>query len=441
MTQYIRFIDKTLPEGMEINKPTNGRTAGPYILDAPGHPITRKQVDPDALKIIDRLDREGFLACLVGGAVRDLMLGRKPKDFDIATDARPGQIKKRFPNAYIIGRRFRLVHVHCPGGKIIEVATFRRDPENVPGATNGDAPPDPAAIYGTPREDAFRRDITINALLYDAVLDAVIDYVGGLEDLKCRRIRMIGDPAERFAEDSVRLWRVVRHAARLRFTIEERTEAALRAQADLLAKASGSRMYEELNKDLAGDTLPIFDGLRRFGLLRIILGRAGRAFEEDDRRFSRLRGLFLAAEGSGSEAAAVPLVEKYALIFWCWLEDRIAALGRVDPGHFLHDEFSRLESGATIPKLVRADIVQILSIAGTMAAALRTGQMRWSLLRRSHYKQAERLFFLAVESRPAAAGESFETMFRRAFPRSTSIPPSRRRGRRRRPGSARNGGN
>ncbi len=96
------------------------------ILEAPHHPIVREAIDSDALKIMERLDRQGFLACLVGGAVRDLMLGRRPKDFDIATDARPGQIKKRFPNAYVIGRRFRLVHVHFPGDKIIEVATFRR---------------------------------------------------------------------------------------------------------------------------------------------------------------------------------------------------------------------------------------------------------------------------------------------------------------------------
>jgi len=176
------------------------------ILEAPHHAIDRAAIDSDALKIMDRLDRQGFLACLVGGAVRDLMLGRKPKDFDIATDARPGQIKKRFANAYVIGRRFRLVHVHFPGDKVIEVATFRRavPPEEEEAQAAREAvgetiePLDP---YGTPREDAFRRDITINALLYDAVLDAVIDYTGGLDDLARRRVRVIGDPATRFAED------------------------------------------------------------------------------------------------------------------------------------------------------------------------------------------------------------------------------------------------
>ncbi len=147
-----------------------------------------------------------------------MMLGKHPKDFDVVTDARPGQIKKRFRNVYVIGRRFRLAHIHFADGKIIEVSTFRSEAEPSE-ESDSEGVAEPKSVYGTPREDAFRRDITINALYYDPVTFSVIDYVGGLEDLARRKARVIGDPAERFTEDPVRIWRVIRHAARLGFDI------------------------------------------------------------------------------------------------------------------------------------------------------------------------------------------------------------------------------
>jgi len=401
---------------MKNNQAANGRRVEPIILEAPGHPITRTHIDPDALKIIDRLDRQGFMACLVGGAVRDLMLGKTPKDFDIATDARPGQIKKRFPNAYVIGRRFRLVHVHFPGGKIIEVATFRKDPRSIPAAPEDVILDSPADIYGTPREDAFRRDITINALLYDAVLDAVIDYVGGLEDLSRRRIRVIGDPVERFTEDPVRIWRVLRHAARLGFEVEPCAAAAIRSQAHLLGTASGARLYEEFNKELASETRPVVEALRSHGLLRFILGRAGEEYESDDNRFSRLCGLLEIEDRARKAGVVISHEEMYALIFWPWIEPLLLRDGRFDLHKTLHDQFQDLGAGATIPKLVKANVIQMLYIAGTMIQALRTGHMRWALQRRTHYDPAGRLYFLIVKGRLPEPGETFEAEFKQAFP-------------------------
>src|SRR6188472_3129941 len=220
----------------------------PRVIPREQHTLSRRDVDPDALKVLYRLRQGDHIAYLVGGSVRDLLLGRRPKDFDIGTSAHPYQVKKLFRNCWIIGRRFRLAHVKF-GPKTIEVATFRRlveaseltpeieaadaiaDPRGavadaVDESSNGNRPSQARLIhrdntYGTPEEDAFRRDFTVNALFYDIGTFAIIDYVGGLEDLERRLIRCIGDPSVRFIEDPVRMLRAVVLAARLQFTIDE----------------------------------------------------------------------------------------------------------------------------------------------------------------------------------------------------------------------------
>src|SRR5262249_10108905 len=188
--------------------------------------------DPDALKVLYRLRQFDHVAFLVGGSVRDLLLGRVPKDFDIGTSAHPYQVKKLFRNCWIIGRRFRLAHVRF-GPKVIEVATFRRQVQ--PGeevVQDGVPAPDPATsegahlihhdnTFGTPEEDAFRRDFTINALFYDIATFSIIDYVGGLEDLRAGIVRSIGDPDVRLREDPVRMLRAIALAARLGFAIDQ----------------------------------------------------------------------------------------------------------------------------------------------------------------------------------------------------------------------------
>jgi poly(A) polymerase len=406
----------------------------PVVLPRDAHAISRKNIDPDALKILYRLYQSGFTAYLCGGAVRDLMLGKAPKDFDIVTDARPGQIKKRFANVYVIGRRFRLAHVHFQGGKIIEVATFRRDPR--PGdIENGGEGFDPARLYGSPSEDAFRRDITINALFYDPVSFSVIDYVGGLEDMALRRVRIIGDPDCRYTEDPVRIWRVLRHAARLGFRVEEATEKAIHTHGPLLASSPGARLFEELNKDLNYETRPVIESLRGYRLLRHVLGAVGEAYEADYALFCRLLALLDLEERARREGFLLTQDETYALVFWPWAEPLCDGV-EDDPGPVIADALAKAGIQATIPRSVKADVAQILSILRSMFLALRCGRMRWSLRKRAHFAQASRLCFLIVEGKAPKEGESFESLFSRAFPASPTDSKKRRRRRpRRRPGN------
>jgi poly(A) polymerase len=251
----------------------------PRIIPRAEHPISRRDVDPDALKVLYRLRQYEYAAYLVGGSVRDLLLGRRPKDFDIGTSAHPYQVKKLFRNCWIIGRRFRLAHVKF-GTKVIEVATFRRQVaagEEV--VADGVPAPDPSTpegehlihhdnTFGTPEEDAFRRDFTINALAYDIATFSIIDYVGGLDDLHARVVRSIGDPDVRLREDPVRMIRAIALAARLDFTIEPTLRASIRTHRHEIAKSSLPRLLEEYYKILrAGSSEKAFRGLAEVGLL------------------------------------------------------------------------------------------------------------------------------------------------------------------------------
>jgi poly(A) polymerase len=246
------------------------------ILPRAEHPISRSLLSPNALKVLYRLHHAGFLAYLVGGAVRDLLLGRKPKDFDVGTNARPQQVKQLFRNARIVGRRFRIARVQF-GQEVVEVSTFRRNPEME--EPNGEETPEPLAAegeeegeYGTPEEDAFRRDFTVNGLFYNISDFTVIDYVGGLEDLRRRLLRSIGSPWERFLEDPVRMMRAVEYAVRLDFHLEEATEAAIGQLFREIRRASPARLAYELLESLkSGQAAGIFQGLWERGLLLQVL--------------------------------------------------------------------------------------------------------------------------------------------------------------------------
>ena len=237
----------------------------PIIVERAAHSLSRSQIDQDALKVLYRLHQNSHIAYLVGGSVRDLLLGRRPKDFDIGTSAHPYQVKRLFKNCWIIGRRFRLAHVRF-GTKTIEVATFRRkvtaeelaaaeesspDPPEAPG--DGQSPSPDRLIhrentFGTPEEDAFRRDFTINALFYDIGTFAIIDYTGGLEDLRAGIVRSIGDPAERFHEDPVRMLRAIAMAARLGFTIDAPIDDAIASSRAEIIRSAPARLIEEFYK-------------------------------------------------------------------------------------------------------------------------------------------------------------------------------------------------
>jgi poly(A) polymerase len=225
----------------------------------------KKLLDQDALKILKKLNNSGHETYLVGGCIRDILLGHKPKDFDIATSATPEQIHKLFKRSRIIGRRFKLVHIMFSARKFIEVATFRAGKVQ----TSNDGLVLRDNYYGTLEDDVFRRDFTVNGLYYDIKKSEVIDYVGGLDDLKALKIKMIGDPSERFEEDPVRMIRAVRFRAKLNANIESQLIEAIQTNSQLLAKIPPARLYEEVIKLFHNEnSIEIFHELDQLGLLR-----------------------------------------------------------------------------------------------------------------------------------------------------------------------------
>ncbi|HSB63843.1 MAG TPA: polynucleotide adenylyltransferase PcnB [Thermoanaerobaculia bacterium] len=226
----------------------------PRILPRAEHPISRGYIDPDALRVLYRLHRAGFKAYLVGGSVRDLMTGRTPKDFDVGTDARPQEVRRLFRNSRVIGRRFRLAHILFEGGKVVEVSTFRKTPDSVQGEQGQEGDDDLLIrsdnTFGSPEEDALRRDFTINGLFYDIATYAVLDFVGGVEDLERRVVRTIGDPLIRFREDPVRMLRACEFAARLSFEMSEDVRAAIAELKREVTKSAAPRVTEELLEPL-----------------------------------------------------------------------------------------------------------------------------------------------------------------------------------------------
>ncbi len=318
----------------------------PTVVARSEHSISRRDIDPDALKVLYRLHEHGYTAYLVGGSVRDLLLGRRPKDFDIGTSAHPPQVKKLFRNCWIIGRRFRLAHVKF-GAKTIEVATFRRQvapselPSDEPAVDEAleAAPEFPLApdatleeqvesegtrlakvrahdrlihrdnVFGTPEEDAFRRDFTINALFYDIATYSIIDYVGGLRDLENRLIRSIGDPGIRFLEDPVRMTRAVVFAARLDFDIDQPILDAIETHRHEIGKAAPARLVEEYFKILrSGYAEMSFRMLQETGLLREItpeMDGAGPALWESLARIDTYRQRYDASPDTLTNAILV----------------------------------------------------------------------------------------------------------------------------------------
>lgn len=228
-------------------------TARPRVLPLDQHGIRREQIHACALKVTDTLAREGYAAFVVGGAVRDLLLGREPKDFDIATNATPDEIRHLFRRSRVIGRRFQIVHVYC-GPDLIEVTTFRaatppvEDEEEDGRVTAADGMLLRDNVFGTQEEDAARRDFTVNALYYDPVKQEIWDGHGGVADAQKKLLRMIGDPTQRFREDPVRMLRAARFAAKLDFHIDPATRAPIAELATMLARIPASRLFDEMMK-------------------------------------------------------------------------------------------------------------------------------------------------------------------------------------------------
>ena len=261
--------------------------SGPVVYKRPEHCISRKNIDPDALKVLYRLSALGYTAYLVGGGVRDLLMGREPKDFDVGTSAKPNEVKRAFRNCFLIGRRFRLAHIRF-GEKVIETATFRQNSQTV-GEIIEHAAEGPLEdnTFGTPETDAFRRDFTINGLFYNIKDFSVIDWVGGMKDIEKKIVRAIGDPEIRFQEDPVRMMRAVKFASRLGFKIERKTMAAMKRYHACILSASVPRVCEEVFRLFPyGHSAEAFELMYETGMLGDLLPTLAKFIDRDGGRRS-----------------------------------------------------------------------------------------------------------------------------------------------------------
>ena len=291
-----------------------------HLIPREEHNVSRKDISPNALRVLYRLRDAGFGAFLVGGAVRDLLVGGHPKDFDVATDATPEQVKQLFRNCRLIGRRFRLAHVVF-GREIIEVATFRSNADDGSGdrETHEGGRVLRDNVFGTVEDDAVRRDFTANALYYAIEDFSVRDYVGGFQDVRDRLMRLIGDPDTRYREDPVRMLRAVRLAAKLDFQIEAATAAPIPHLAHLLSEAAPARLFEEcLKLFLTGNAVASFEGLERTGLLAALFPETAAALNAN--RSGALRRMVVAGLASTDARVAndepVSPAFLFAVLLW-----------------------------------------------------------------------------------------------------------------------------
>ena len=284
------------------------------IYPRPEHNISRAQISENALKVLYKLQKEGFDAYLVGGCVRDLLLGREPKDFDVVTNADPEQIRKVFRNCRLIGRRFRLAHVHF-GREVIEVATFRGvgEEQNDKQVLNKEGRLLRDNVYGTIEEDVWRRDFTVNALYYNIKDFSVVDFVGGMADHKASTLKLIGDPETRFREDPVRMLRAVRFAVKLGFKLHPDCEKSMHQAAELLSSIPSARLYDEtLKLFLSGYALQTFEMLRHYGLFQVLFPATENCLSMEENGFPRLL-LIKALENSDNRIAEGKTVTAYFL--------------------------------------------------------------------------------------------------------------------------------
>jgi poly(A) polymerase len=428
----------------------------PVIIPRAEHSISRKLIDSDALKVLYRLRRFGFTSYLVGGGVRDILLGKKPKDFDIATNARPSEIRKMFRNSRTIGRRFRLVQVFFRGAKIVEVATFRRQSEFDHREKGDDDDGEDATraqnSFGTPAEDAFRRDITINGLFYNVDDFTVVDYVGGLEDLRQGIVRSIGDPRVRFHEDPVRMIRVIRHAARTGFTIDPETYSAVLDMQGEISSCPQARVRDEFLRDLgSGSSAPAMDLMMQTNIIftlypeyRECLGDGSCPEAAEYRAYMlRLLEVLDRAMAGPNPPGRATMLATFLLPMFGSLVDRTPH----PPGVRLSTFLNRLGMDRLKPLLLRwsffkrdSEIVrQILSAQPQLRRAVSRGSLPGSLTRKNYFDPA--LILYQIET--ATRGESMPPLLRDARPQLpwplAASRPRRRQGRpRRRPGPPKN---
>jgi poly(A) polymerase len=307
-------VDKTAVLGEELT---------PVVIPRADHNISRKSISRAALKVLYRLKDAGYQSHLVGGGVRDLLLGKTPKDFDVATDAHPEQVKALFSNCRLIGRRFRLAHVHF-GREIIEVATFRANHQSgADGLIGGDGRIVRDNVFGNIEQDANRRDFTVNALYYNIADFSIIDYTNGLADLKSGTLRMIGDPATRYREDAVRMLRAARFSAKLGFTLHPDTQAPIAELSPMLRDIPAARLFEEVLKLLQnGHAHASFAALRELDLLCFLFPITDQQLKSGDAFFARMIERALRnTDARIEEGKPVTPAYLYAVFLWPLVEE------------------------------------------------------------------------------------------------------------------------
>jgi poly(A) polymerase len=303
----------------------------PLIVPRAEHSISRSRISENALKVLYRLKSAGYESYLVGGGVRDLLLGREPKDFDVATNARPEEVHALFRNCRIIGRRFRLAHVQF-GREIVEVATFRANrhvAESAGSGTDSNGRILRDNTYGTLEEDALRRDFSVNALYYDIRDFSVRDYADGLADLRAATLRMIGDPETRYREDPVRMLRAARFAAKLGFRMHPATADPIAVLAPLLADIPPARLFEEILKlFLYGFGRQSFESLRHYGLFARLFPRTDAILNTEERGFPHtfISKALASTDARVNEAKPVTPAFLFAALLWEPVRHQAAAL-------------------------------------------------------------------------------------------------------------------
>ena len=383
----------------------------PIIIARPDHIVSRRQISSAANNVLYGLKDAGYTAYLAGGGVRDLLLKRSPKDFDVATNATPEEVKKVFRNCRLIGRRFRLAHVYFHG-EIIEVATFRapapketeKPADNTFREKNGLVLRD--NVFGSPEEDALRRDFTVNALFYNIADFSIIDYANGIEDLENKILRVIGDPATRFTEDPVRILRAIRFAASLDFTIEESAREAIRTQAPLLEGCSSSRLYEEIQKLLScGKAERVFELCCELDVFEHLFPEIGAWLKAPDgeRETHWLEKTFKQIDRWNAAGFRVSPALLFALLFGEyheWVADQIAEKEKLSHAEALqeatHRHIHQLRERIQIPKAVTAHIAEIM--AGQPRFLITTAKNAKRMLRHRSFLEAFLYFKFAART-------------------------------------------
>jgi poly(A) polymerase len=380
----------------------------PQIIPRTQHTISRNLISPEALKVLYRIKENGYLAFLCGGCVRDILLGREPKDFDLATNARPEDLRKIFRNCRLVGRRFRLAHILFGQDNYIEVATFRalsdgNEPEvasagrrlKVDSARTADGIIVRDNVFGSPEEDALRRDFTVNALFYNIADYSLIDYVNGLSDIDGRLLRSIGDPRRRYVEDPVRMLRAIRFSAALGLNMEAETYAAIADCRDYLAMAAPARLFEEVLKLFScGDAARVYQLLKETGLLKVLFPDLAEwiAANHDGGDAMTAAG-FAYLDTCRRDGRSLNTATQFAIVFGALHEGLAAALlaqgDHTETGSCMDAvdrHFASLRARIMTPRSVSMDVAHIMSLQSRFADR-RPGNVT-RLIRRPSFEDA-----------------------------------------------------